>query len=107
MHLLARLATAAALGLATACSTPTFQFYTLTAVTVGLGRLAACGADNSSGLWRVVTVDLDSPKVETVVESSDAFPFLNAKVLLSRDGAHRALGKQPPFGSRQLLLLQT
>jgi uncharacterized lipoprotein YmbA len=34
MHLLAWLATAAAaLGLATACSTPTFQFYTLTAMT--------------------------------------------------------------------------
>jgi hypothetical protein len=61
---------------------------TLTAVHAAGGRLVACGAAHATGAWQIVSVGLDSGKMHIVAESSDAFFFLNAAVLLSPDG-HR------------------
>jgi hypothetical protein len=61
---------------------------TLTAVHAAGGRLAACGAAHATGAWQIVSVELGSGKMHVVAESSDAFFFLNASVLLSPDG-HR------------------
>ncbi len=52
---------------------------TVTTLAVGAGRLAACGAAHgATGTWRVVLVELATGKLETVVDSNDDFPFLNA-----------------------------
>jgi hypothetical protein len=64
---------------------------TLTGATAVHGHLAACGAAHASGAWQVVTVDLKTRKVDVIVESNDEFPFLNAKVLPSPDGARLAI----------------
>jgi hypothetical protein len=64
---------------------------TLTGATAVSGHLAACGAAHASGAWQVVTVDLQTRQVDVIVESNDEFPFLNAKVLPSPDGARLAI----------------
>lgn len=57
---------------------------TVTSVSVAADRLVACGAVHGSmGTWRVVHVNLERGTSETVVDSSDELPFLNAKVLAS------------------------
>ncbi len=65
--------------------------HTVMSANAWAGWLVACGAAHDSGVWRVVRVRLAKPTVETVVESTDAFTFFDAKLLLSDDGARLAV----------------
>lgn len=64
--------------------------HTVISANAWAGHLVACGAAHETGAWRVVRVQVARPEVQVVVESSDAFTFYDAKLLLSDDGKRLA-----------------
>jgi hypothetical protein len=64
---------------------------TVTAINAVPGHAAASGAHASTGTWRVVSVDLERRKLQTVVTSSADFPFLNAKLSMDPEGRRLAV----------------